>query len=68
MTSEQINAKIAELKQALETHKAFLESLPFEVVDYLNDSCYYVNGAIDTLEMEIFDIESIQCPDDDFYE
>jgi hypothetical protein len=42
MTSEQINAKVAELKQALETHKAFLESLPFEVVDYLNDSCYYV--------------------------
>jgi hypothetical protein len=65
MTSEQINAKIAELKQALETHKAFLESLPFEVVDYLNDSCYYVNGAIDTLEMEIFDIENIECPEEE---
>lgn len=58
MTNEQISAKVKELLASLETHKNFLESLPNEVVDALNDSCYYVNGAIDQINDEIFDIEN----------
>ena len=58
MTSEQINAKVKELLTSLQTHKNFLESLDEEVVDALNDSCYYVAGAIESIENEIFDIEN----------
>jgi len=58
MTNEQINAKVKELLTSLETHKNFLDSLNEEVVDVLNDSCYYVNGSIEQLETEIFEIEN----------
>lgn len=58
MTNEQINAKVIELKEALIAHRNFLDSLPNEVVDVLNDSCYYVNGSIDQIDGEIFDIEN----------
>jgi hypothetical protein len=58
MTSDQINAKVKELLTSLQTHKNFLDSLDEEVVDALNDSCYYVVGAIESIENEIFDIEN----------
>jgi len=57
MTTEEITAKVVELKQALIDHKNFLDSIPDEVVDLLNDSCYYVNGAIESIESEIYDVE-----------
>jgi len=58
MTNEQITAKVIELKNALVAHKNFLDSIPDEVVDTLNDSCFYVNGSIEQIESEIFDIEN----------
>ena len=72
MTNEQITAKVLELKKALEAHRDFLNSIPDEVVDVLNDSCYYVNGSIDQINDEIFDIENFLERDeeggDDEYE
>jgi len=71
MTNEEITAKVIELKDALVNHRNFLDSLPFEVVDVLNDSCFYVNGSIDQINDEIFDIENflergIEDDDDDW--
>lgn len=65
MTSKQINKNVVKLKDALEHLKEFLESMPDEVVDKLNDSCYYVDGAIDQINDEIFNIECFLERDDE---
>ena len=65
MTSKQINKNVFKLKDALEHLKEFLESMPDEVVDKLNDSCYYVDGAIDQINDEIFNIECFLERDDE---
>ena len=58
MTNQEITAKVIELRDALVAHMNFLNSIPDEVVDVLNDSCFYVNGSIDQVQDEIFDIEN----------
>jgi hypothetical protein len=58
METNEILKHVEKLKEALEKHRAYLDSIDDDVCDILNDSGYYVSGAIETLDEEIFLLEN----------
>jgi hypothetical protein len=56
MTNKEIKKEVKKLIKALEKHKAYMESIPDEVCDLLNDSDYYVAGVLGSLDDGLHDL------------
>ena len=66
METNEILKHVEKLKEALEKHRAYLDSIDDDVCDILIDSGYHVSGAIESLDEEIFLLEnSLGCFDDE---
>ena len=58
MEINEILKHVEKLKEALEKHRDYLESIDDEVRIVLNKSGYYVSGAIESINEEIFLLEN----------